>query len=75
MFQNSLLNRFSGLSGDGAYLIKSVRRNKLDALNDIPGTCNTVANPVEFASDGNQRPTRSDGGVWDASALDTMSKS
>jgi hypothetical protein len=74
MFHNFLVNRFSTLSGDGAYLIKSVPKDKLDALNDAPGTCNTVANPIEFASDGNQRPTRSDGGVWDANALDTMSE-
>jgi hypothetical protein len=48
MFHNFPLSRFSTLSRDGAYLIKSVPRNKLDALNDTPATCNTVANPFEL---------------------------
>jgi hypothetical protein len=63
------------VSEDDAYLIKSVKKDRLGALNDTSGTCNTVANHVEFASDENQRSTRGDGGVWDANALDTMSES
>jgi len=74
MFHNFILNRFLHSQWGGAYLTKSISKDRLDGLNDTLGTSNTVANPVEFASDGNGRPIGSDGRVWDANALDTMSK-
>lgn len=74
MFHNFSLTVFFTLGEDGAYLAKFVPKDGPSVFNDTGERCKTSTTPVEFASDGNHRPTRSDRGVWNANRLDKMSE-